>query len=67
VERHSVGAYLGDSDFQVRQTRFWGEEQGQRLMKIRRERDPHGRICGFLDEGDRAGVDGLKNEHHWLL
>ncbi|CAK7234552.1 hypothetical protein SEUCBS140593_008982 [Sporothrix eucalyptigena] len=66
VEKQSVGAYLGDSDFQVRQTRFWGQEQGQRLMKIRKERDPQGRICGFLDARDNSGADGLPNEHHWL-
>lgn len=66
VERYSVGAYLGDSDFQARQTRFWDQEQGKRLMRIRKERDPEGRICGFLDAGDKSGADGLPNEHHWL-
>lgn len=67
VEKHSVGAYLGDADFQVRQTRFWAPEEGARLMKIRKERDPQGRICGFLDAGDQSRADGLQNEHHWLL
>ncbi|CAK7218372.1 hypothetical protein SBRCBS47491_003487 [Sporothrix bragantina] len=62
VEKHSVGAYLGDSDFQERQTRFWSPEQGKKLMKIRKERDPQGRICGYLDEGDKSRADGLQNE-----
>ncbi|KAF4625090.1 hypothetical protein G7Y89_g13076 [Cudoniella acicularis] len=65
VERHSVGAYLGDSDFQVRRTRFWGEKQGKRLMELRRKWDPEGRICGYLDEGDRSGTAGLENIHEW--
>lgn len=66
VERRSVGSYLGDSDFQVRQTRFWAEVNGQRLMDVRRKWDPTGRICGYLDEGDLSGVDGLANVHTWL-
>lgn len=66
VERHSEGSYLGDADFQVRRTRYWGEEQGKKLMRIRREWDPEGRICGYLDEGDKSGVDGLPNAHEWL-
>lgn len=66
IERQSVGAYLGDSDFQVRQTRFWAEENGRRLMDVRRKWDPTGRICGYLDEGDWSGVDGLANVHTWL-
>lgn len=65
VERHSEGAYLGDSDFQVRQTRFWGQEQGERLMDIRRKWDPEGRICGYLDVGDASGMKGLSNMHEW--
>ena len=65
VERDSVGAYLGDSDFQVRKTRFWGSEQGARLMDLRRKWDPEGRVCGFLDLGDKSGVEGLENLHEW--
>ncbi|KAK8160891.1 oxidoreductase [Phyllosticta citrichinensis] len=34
VEQRSEGAYLGDADFQRRQTRFWGDEQGRRLMDL---------------------------------
>jgi hypothetical protein len=65
VERHSEGAYLGDSDFQARRTRFWGPEQGERLMKIRRKWDPEGRICGYLDVNDASGPAGLQNVHEW--
>lgn len=66
VEQHSDGAYLGDSDFQHRRTKFWTEECGKRLMEIRKKWDPKGRICGYLDEGDRSGVEGLKNEFEWM-
>ncbi|TEA21066.1 6-hydroxy-D-nicotine oxidase [Colletotrichum sidae] len=65
VERHSVGSYLGDADFRHRKTRFWGEEQGKKLMKIRREWDPKGRICGYLDTDDKSGTEGLENEFEW--
>ncbi|KAK0733246.1 FAD binding domain protein [Lasiosphaeria miniovina] len=66
IERHSVGSYLGDADFQVRRTRFWSEGAGQRVRAVRRAWDPAGRICGFLDVGDASGVDGLRNEFEWL-
>lgn len=67
VERHSVGAYLGDSDFQVRRTRFWADESARRLMAIRRKWDPNGRICGYLDRGDESRTRGLANVHEWML
>ena len=67
VERHADGAYLGDSDFQHRRTRFWSDEAGRKLMEVRKKWDPKGRICGYLDEGDQSGVDGLKNEFEWKL
>ncbi|KAK5653321.1 hypothetical protein OQA88_9012 [Cercophora sp. LCS_1] len=65
LERHSVGSYLGDADFRARTTRFWGAEEGRRLNEVRREWDPEGRVCGFLDEGDGSGVSGLGNEFEW--
>lgn len=65
VQRHSVGGYLGDSDFQERQTRYWAESNGRRLMDIRRRWDPAGRICGYLDQGDASGPRGLENVHEW--
>lgn len=66
VDIHSEGAYLGDSDFQVRRTRFWGEKEGIRLHDIRRKWDPLGTICGYLDAGDISGVNGLENVHEWV-
>ncbi|KAL4947825.1 FAD binding domain protein [Aspergillus filifer] len=65
VERHSVGAYLGDSDFQERTTRYWSRENGERLNAVRKRWDPSGRICGYLDRGDSSGVNGLGNVHEW--
>jgi hypothetical protein len=65
VEKHSVGAYLGDSDFQVRRTKFWEDTKARNLMEVRRKWDPSGRICGYLDEGDKSGTVGLENVHEW--
>jgi hypothetical protein len=62
VKKHSVGSYLGDIDLQVRTTKFWGDAQGEKLMKVRREWDPNGIICGYLDAGDKSGVTGLDNK-----
>lgn len=65
VERHSDGAYLGDSDFQVRRTKFWSDEAAEKLMAIRQKLDPKGTICGYLDVDDASGVNGLENRHEW--
>lgn len=65
VERHAEGSYLGDADFRTRKTKFWRDENAKRLMEIRRKWDPTGRICGYLDEGDKSGAEGLKNEFEW--
>jgi predicted kinase len=62
VAPHSVGQYLGDSDFQVRNTKYWSEEHGKKLMKIREKWNPDGRICGYLDKGDHSGATGLINK-----
>jgi len=67
VETRSEGAYLGDSDFQTRRTRFWGEEEGKKLMRLRRDWDPLARICGYLDVGDKSGLNGLENVHEWQV
>ncbi|KAJ3943394.1 uncharacterized protein N0V96_006318 [Colletotrichum fioriniae] len=65
VERHAAGSYLGDADFRYRRTKFWGDEQGKRLMEVRKVWDPKGRIAGYLDTEDGSGVEGLKNEFEW--
>jgi hypothetical protein len=62
VECESVGSYLGDADFRVRRARFWGEEQGKRVMSLRQEWDPEGRICGFLGGDSR---ENLGNVPEW--
>ncbi|GES65094.1 FAD binding domain protein [Aspergillus terreus] len=63
VHPHAVGAYLGDSDFQERQTKYWAESNAERLRDIRNKWDPTGRICGYLDKGDVSGTRGLENTH----
>ena len=65
IDRHGVGAYLGDSDFQERRTMFRAKKNGERLMEIRRRCDPKGIICGYLDADDASGVSGLENKHEW--
>lgn len=61
VERHGVGSYLGDADFRIRGARFWGVEEGKKLVEMRKRWDPEGRVAGFLDGGR-----GVRNEHDWI-
>ncbi|KAK2603107.1 hypothetical protein N8I77_009587 [Diaporthe amygdali] len=53
-----------DHDIQIRETKYWSDEAGKRLMAIRKNWDPEGRICGYLDKGDKLGRDGLPNRLH---
>ena len=62
LEKYSIGSYFGDTDIAARNTKYWSEEAGERLRAIRKQRDPKGRICGYLDEGDKSGVEGLPNK-----
>lgn len=48
VGKHSVGAYLGEFDFQARRSKFWGDAQAKKIMEIRKEWDSEARICGYL-------------------
>lgn len=48
VGRYSIGAYLGEFDFQTRRSKLWGDKQVKKLMDVKQERDPEARICGFL-------------------
>lgn len=50
LEKHSAGAYLGDSDFQIRKPQFWGTEQHLKLNKLRDYFDPKKRFCGYLKD-----------------
>ncbi|KLJ12374.1 hypothetical protein EMPG_09539 [Blastomyces silverae] len=52
IEPHSVGAYVGEFDFQERRSEVWGIEQTKRLAEIQRRWDADARICGCL------GLDG---------
>ncbi|KAI7782131.1 hypothetical protein LA080_013807 [Diaporthe eres] len=61
---YAVGTYLGDHDIQVRETKYWSNEAGERLMAIRKKWDPERRICGYLDKGDKSGRDGSPNKLH---
>ncbi|KAK7726217.1 hypothetical protein SLS63_007731 [Diaporthe eres] len=61
---YAVGTYLGDHDIQMRETKYWSDEAGEKLMAIRKKWDPEGRICGYLDKGDKSGRDGLPNKLH---
>lgn len=44
--RSCVGAYVGDSEFSNRRTRYWSRPSTERLMEIRGKWDPQGRIAG---------------------
>lgn len=59
----SKGAYLGDSDFQIRKTKFWTDDAADKLMKLRRKWDPKGTVSGYLDDGDISGTEGLDNQN----
>ncbi|KAF1931811.1 uncharacterized protein M421DRAFT_2436 [Didymella exigua CBS 183.55] len=48
MQPHTVGQYLGDSDFQIRNTK--------------RKWNPDERICGYLDKGDQSGAKCLLNK-----
>jgi hypothetical protein len=62
MQPYTVGQYLGDSDFQVRNTKYWSEEHGKRPIEIRRKWYQDGRICGYLDKGNHSGAMGLPNK-----
>lgn len=47
IKPHGIGAYIGDSDFEVRPDRYWAKDNESRLREIRRRWDPDGRFCGF--------------------
>ncbi|MEU5341558.1 FAD-binding oxidoreductase [Streptomyces sp. NPDC020766] len=55
----TVGQYLGDSDFTVRQLKFMGDEQWRRVQEIRAVRDPKGLFVGYLSTG------AVSNTNHW--
>ncbi|TKA03092.1 FAD-binding oxidoreductase [Actinacidiphila oryziradicis] len=56
----TAGQYLGDCDFSVRQLRFMGDEQWERLRRIRADRDPKGLFAEYLTAGGAP-----LNTNHW--
>lgn len=64
LRKSQHGSYMGDKDFSLRDSKYWSEEAGKKLMLIRKKWDPEGRICGYLDKGDKSGDNGLPNELH---
>lgn len=63
VGKHSVGAYVGEYDFQTRRSKLWGDKQFKELMEIRRKWDPEGRFCGYLG---LENCDSFPNSHSQL-
>lgn len=61
MEKVSVGAYMGDADFQVRPTRYWSDEAGRKLATIRKMFDPTKRFCGYLTKDDQEHITALQN------
>ncbi|MGY1812597.1 FAD-binding oxidoreductase [Blastococcus sp. SYSU D00820] len=56
----TAGQYLGDSDLAVREVRVLGDEQYDRLLRIRAERDPDRLFTGWLASGPDP-----RNANHW--
>jgi FAD/FMN-containing dehydrogenase len=48
LEPHSIGCYIGDSDFLRRPDTFLSDEAFARLTRIRADRDPDGRFPDYL-------------------
>lgn len=48
LEPHSIGCYIGDSDFARRPDQFMSDDAFARLGRIRADRDPDGRFPDFL-------------------
>jgi hypothetical protein len=61
VEMYSVGSYLGELDFRARKSKYWGQRQQEKIMEIRQEWDPEGRICGCL------GLEGMDSHQKQIL
>jgi FAD/FMN-containing dehydrogenase len=67
VEPSSIGTFTGETDFQIRESKYWGKPQWERLGEIRKKWDPEGRICGYLDANESSCVKGLSNriKRYW--
>jgi hypothetical protein len=47
VENHSAGSYLGDSDLQKENARYWETNNVKRLLEICEKWDPNGAMCRY--------------------
>ncbi|GIJ92441.1 hypothetical protein Asppvi_011423 [Aspergillus pseudoviridinutans] len=47
IENHSVGTYLGDSDLQKADARYWANINTARLIEICEKWDPEGLMCRY--------------------
>lgn len=64
VQIHSVGSYMGDSDFTARESKYWADESWERLKAIRKRWDPRNIFCSHLISAtDRTEV--LENKEIW--
>ncbi|KAJ2903943.1 hypothetical protein MKZ38_009107 [Zalerion maritima] len=57
IKDHSVGSYLGDSDFRYRTTKFWDDGQAKRLKEVREKWDPEGVFAGYLELEDEVAAE----------
>lgn len=57
VAPHAAGAYLGDSDFQMRKPDFWSKDHAKRLAEVCNRWNPKGQICGYLGMDDILSND----------
>lgn len=46
----------------MRNTKYWSEEAGKKIMAIQNNLDPEMRICEYINKGNRSGRDGLPNK-----
>lgn len=60
LRKSQRGSYLENKDFQFHDTKYWSDEAGKRLMSIRKRWDSQGRVCGYLDKGDKSGANGFE-------
>jgi FAD/FMN-containing dehydrogenase len=61
IEPITAGQYLGDSDFTVHQRKFMGDENFEKLQKIRAKRDPKGLFHSYLTQSDKT-----LNQNIWV-
>ncbi|KAE8390191.1 FAD binding domain protein [Aspergillus alliaceus] len=56
IDNHSVGTYLGDSDLQKENARYWASDNTRRLIEICEEWDPKGIMCRYQPDWTKLEV-----------